>query len=358
MSKAYNNSSNPLLPEALPPPVIGGVVAEKHRYRKPVLSEAEGDESRRTLAPRDVAYVQMNARSVLNWVAEGVMEGCYTINPYRGCELNCAYCYARYTHEYLEHLDTNDFSRVIYVKRNAPGILRRTLNPSRLRDKRIAVGTATDPYQPAERKFEITRGILKELARHEGLNVSITTKSTLITRDLDVLQELNRRSSLTIQLSLVSLDRARIARLEPNAPTPEARLRAVETLAEAGLHAGIYMIPLLPLLTDRRTHVEALAARAREAGAAFVHAGFLSLTSTTKRHFFSFLRREFPHLLGRYRRAYGRASQAPEAYTRRVRAMVDAVLARYGFSDVSHREETYEPEGTGVEAALPFGKAD
>jgi DNA repair photolyase len=344
-----NNLLPPLLPETLPPPVVGGVVAEKHRYLK--------DVSRETLAPRDVTYVQMNARSVLNWSAEGVMEGCYTVNPYRGCEFNCAYCYARYTHEFLEHLDTNDFSRVIYVKRNAPKILRRTLSPSRIRDKRITVGTATDPYQPTERKFEITRGILKELARHEGLNVSITTKSTLVTRDLDVLQELSRRSSLTVHLSLVSLDRVMLARLEPNAPTPEARLRTVATLAKAGLQAGVNMIPLLPLLTDRRAHVEALAARAQDAGAVFVHAGFLSLTSTTKRHFFSFLRREFPHLLGRYRRAYGR-TDPPEAYTRRVRAMVDAVLARRGFSDVSQPEETYEPEGAGVEAALPFGKED
>jgi len=140
-----------------------------------------------------VEFVEMPVRQILNRCANPKMRFRWTINPYRGCEFGCVYCYARYTHEFLELRDPMDFERKIFIKRMAAEVLARTLSRTPIGDDQIAIGTATDPYQPAERCYGLTRSMLEVFAKLGGLDLSITTKSNLITRDIDVLKEINRR---------------------------------------------------------------------------------------------------------------------------------------------------------------------
>src|SRR5271166_3645282 len=174
----------------------------------------------------NVEYFTIESKSLLNRCVSGrAMPFEWTINPYRGCEFACKYCYARYTHEFMEMRDGVDFERKIYVKQHAAGLLRRDLKKVK-RGEEIAIGTATDPYQPAEKRFEITRGILEELALHQGLELGIVTKSDLVVRDVDLLRQIGEHNSLFVNLTITTLD-AKLARiLEPRAPRPDLRLGA------------------------------------------------------------------------------------------------------------------------------------
>ncbi len=186
----------------------------------------------------NVEYFRIACRSILNRCDSDRVPFTWTINPYRGCEFGCRYCYARYTHEYME-LDPAAFEEKIYAKQDAARLLKSELSRLRLegRGEHIAIGTATDPYQPAERQFGVTRQILETLAEAKGLSLSITTKSNLIVRDVDVLQEIARRSDLHINITVTTL-RPRLARaLEPRAPGPDLRLKALAALRQAGLQS-------------------------------------------------------------------------------------------------------------------------
>src|SRR5207237_3744733 len=173
----------------------------------------------------EVEYFTLPARSLLNRCTGVRMPFTWTINPYRGCEFACKYCYARYTHEFMEMRDGVDFERKIYVKEHAADLLRQELRRVK-RGEEIAIGTGTDPYQPAERRYEVTRAILEELARHRGLEVGIVSKSNLMLRDIDVLQQLAEHNQLFVNITVTTLnaDLARI--LEPRAPRPDLRLDA------------------------------------------------------------------------------------------------------------------------------------
>src|SRR5438874_11368974 len=167
----------------------------------------------------DVEYFTLPARSLLNRCTAPRMPFTWTINPYRGCEFACKYCYARYTHEFMELRDGVDFEQKIYVKQHASDLLRQELRQVK-RGEEIAIGTATDPYQPAERRFEVTRGILEEFARHEGLELGIVTKSDLVLRDLDLLRTIAERNSLFVSVTITTLNVSLARLLEPRAPRP------------------------------------------------------------------------------------------------------------------------------------------
>src|SRR5882757_4691894 len=168
----------------------------------------------------NVEYFTLPAKSLLNRCTSGRgMPFTWTINPYRGCEFGCQYCYARYTHEFMELRDGREFEQKIYVKQHTSELLRHDLRRVKPGEQ-IAIGTATDPYQPAERRFEVTRGILEELARHEGLDLGIVTKGNLILRDVDLLQQIGRKNQLMVSVTITTLN-ANLARiLEPRAPRP------------------------------------------------------------------------------------------------------------------------------------------
>src|SRR5215469_5031371 len=163
-----------------------------------------------TDAKRGTEYFVLPVRSILNRCDSPRVPFGWTINPYRGCEFGCKYCYARYTHEYME-LDGGDFERKIYVKGNASALVERDLRNKKIWGEHIAIGTATDPYQPAEEEFGATRAILEKMAEREGLSLSITTKSNQIVRDIDLLQKISQRSSITIHMTVTTV-RTRLAR--------------------------------------------------------------------------------------------------------------------------------------------------
>lgn len=284
-------------------------------------------------------YFLLPVKSILNRCDSKRVPFEWTINPYRGCEFACKYCYARYTHEYLE-LDGGEFERKIYVKKDAGPLLawdvaKKYSYASEASGGReaehIAIGTATDPYQPAERDYGVTRACLEELAKKEGLSVSIITKSDQIVRDIDVLQRIARRSDLAIDITVTTL-RTRLARiLEPRAPRPDLRLAAVKQLSEAGLAVGLSASPLLPGITDREGDLEAVAAAGRAAGAQWFFSGVLFLMPASARQFLPFLQEKFPRLTKQYRQWFAKNGYAPEDYRQKVAERVRCIRQTYGF---------------------------
>jgi DNA repair photolyase len=281
-------------------------------------------------ARNETTYFELPCRTILNRCAQPRMPFDFTINPYRGCEFGCTYCYARYTHEFLELPAEQAFERQIYVKKDAAQALARELATRRRPLGPIAIGTATDPYQPAERRLGITRSILEVLARHPGLEVSITTKSDLVVRDLDLLQEIAKTSSIHVNVTVTTLDGALARSLEPRAPVPEQRLQAVARLSQARIRAGVFCMPILPFVTDDPAALRRLLFAAAEARAHFFTAQVLFLKSCSRPTFFRWLEAERPRLVPVYRSIYGRTTYAPAALAQKIKHLVDVLRVPYG----------------------------
>jgi DNA repair photolyase len=282
-------------------------------------------------AKRGTEYFVLPVRSILNYCDSPRVPFNWTVNPYRGCEFGCRYCYARYTHEFME-LDSGDFERKIFVKKDASALVSGDLDSKNVRGEHIAIGTATDPYQPAEQEYTVTRSILEKLAEREGLSLSITTKSNRVVRDVELLQKIAARSSLTINLSVTTV-RTRLARLlEPRAPCPDLRLATVRRLREAGLAAGVFAMPLLPGISDAEEDLDALARAARDAGAAWFAGGVLFLMPAALKQFLPFIEEKFPKLAQRYRDWYLRQGNAPESYRKEILGIVERLRKKYDLS--------------------------
>jgi DNA repair photolyase len=348
------------LPALFPPAV------EKSLRALPVIGEQ-----------RDITYYGTHAQNVLNGPQTTGM-GFWSINPYTGCAFGCAYCYARYTHRYVvERAAAADrltgplereagaippwlaFERHIFVKRNAAVVLGRTLrhgsekHTALIRGDSIVIGTATDPYQPAERTFRITRQILEVLAEHPGLDLVIISKSPLITRDIDVLSRIRRRSRLSVHISLITLDRALARRLEPRAPTPESRLRAVRRLSEAGIEVGVNCMPVLPGITDNPRDLEALVRVVAAAGAVYLAVGGLRLQHEARKRYLPFIAQEFPHLADRYQRAYAHSYHLSDRYREGLRAFMARLCRRYGLRTRTYDDGPENGESPPVAEAAP-----
>ena len=206
----------------------------------------------------------------------------------------------------------------------------------------LVIGTATDPYQPAERRFRLTRQILERLARCEGLNVGVITKSPLVARDRDVLRRLQDGNDLEVYVSLIAVDAPLIRKIEARSPVPGVRLRALRRLIDAGVRAGLIVAPVLPGITDDVPHLEALFQAAREAGARFVHAGALRLYPAVRDRFLPLVREQFPGLEQRYRRAYARSLAAPREYAAALRRRIQRLQRKYGFPVNDGMQDRYE----------------
>lgn len=276
----------------------------------------------------NVEYITLENRSVLTRCLSPRMPFTWMINPYRGCEFACKYCYARYTHEFMELRDGLDFERKIYVKQHTTWLLRQELRKVRA-DEEIAIGTATDPYQPAERRFGLTRAILQEFSRHSGFGIGLVTKSNLVLRDLEWFKRISERNNLSVCMTVTTTrtDLARI--LEPRAPRPDLRLMAVQKLTEAGIHAGINCAPVLPGITDAPADLERVVKAAAEAGARFLHVNPLFLKPCAEKVFMPFLEEKFPHLVAGYRQRYANHAYLPESYHQRVRELVTKLREKY-----------------------------
>jgi DNA repair photolyase len=227
-------------------------------------------------------------------------------------------------------LDSGEFESKIYVKQDAARLVDRDLLNEKIWGEHIAIGTATDPYQPAEREFGVTRAILEKMAEREGLSLSITTKSNQVVRDIDLLRRISERSSITINMSITTLGVGLARLLEPRAPRPDLRLEAVRKLREAGIAAGVFAMPILPGLTDREEDLDVLARAAREADAQWFGGKVLFLMPSSLKQFLPFLQKKFPKLSERYREWYARSGRAPELYRKELAALVERLRQKHG----------------------------
>ncbi len=313
---------------------------------------------------RGTRFVELGVRSVIN-PPESTGMGFWSINPYVGCEFGCSYCYARYAHHYVVERahdrgavsdaeyadlgrprDLESFEHRIFVKARTSVLdaLERDLRRVRRRFvtdglQNVVIGTATDPYQPAERQYQVTRAVLDRLSRERRLRIGLITKSPLVTRDLDLLLETARRNHVTVYVSLISVSVPVIKRFEARTPMPHARLRALERLTAAGIRAGLIVAPILPGVTDGVREIDALMRAARHAGARFVYPVPLRLYHSARERFLPIVERHYPELAPRYRAAYGRGRDAPEQYTRALTRRFRQIAARYGIPDTDGEDE-------------------
>ena len=297
---------------------------------------AEGESLRQG---HEVEYFTLPVRSLLNRCTGVRMPFEWTINPYRGCEFACKYCYARYTHEFMEMRDGVDFEQKIFVKQHAADLLRQELRRVKPGEQ-IAIGTATDPYQPAERRFEITRGILQELTRHEGLNLGIITKGNLILRDLDLLNEIGQKNRLTANVTITTLN-VKLARiLEPRAPRPDLRMDTVRQLNEAGIRTGVSCSPVIPGITDSMRNLEALVRATVEAGGKHIFANPLFLKPCSAAVFLPFLEKEFPQLAADYQKRYKDRAFLPQTYGKRISQLMTRLREKHGMRPSERRQHS------------------
>lgn len=328
---------------------------------------------------RGTTFHEVPVKAILNSPATTGM-GFWSLNPYVGCEFGCTYCYARETHKWVmekvadrraggpadgssvtsdpsvedagssEYAGPSEdprsagppvrrsalpawlaFEKQILVKTSAAAVLTRTLFPAKLKGASLVIGTATDPYQPAERRFRLTRGILEALRGWKGLSIGIITKSPLILRDVDVLRELAERHEVTVNISITSVDPVLLRRLEARSPAPHARLRAVKGLVDAGIHAGLMIAPVVPGVTDSREQLAALMTAGKAAGARYVVGAALRLGPAARARFLPHLAEEFPELVDRYSSRFGHSESPGQDYVDALARRIRSLQREYGF---------------------------
>jgi len=274
----------------------------------------------------EARYQEVHVKSALTQTIG--MSFRWALNPYRGCTHACEYCYARKYQRHLELGTGDEFSSLIFVKTNLPEVLSREVTRRTWAHETVAIGTATDPYQPIEGHYKLTRRSIEVLAAART-PFSITTKGPMVVRDADLLAEASRHVSCHVYVSVPSVDETAWARLEPGTASPAQRLRAVRQLTDAGVDAGVLMMPLVPGITTLRSSIERTLCAIAAAGAKFVGVSVAHLEEGVREHFFEFLARDYPHLLEGYRRLYVRG-YAPKGYSNEIAAIARTTAERLG----------------------------
>lgn len=282
-------------------------------------------------AKRRVEYFELPTRRFIGRCSGTRMPFSWTINPYRGCEFGCKYCYARYTHEFMELRDGRHFEEKIFAKQWNAAEFRAELRKIP-RHEEIALGTATDPYQPAERRFGITRKMLQVFAGERGRHLWITTKSDLVARDVDLLAEITKRNQVHVNMTVTTVNEALARILEPYAPRPSLRMAAIRKLTAAGIGCGVLCCPLMPLINDSEKNLDAVAQSAVEAGADRFWGNVLFLKPCSKAVFMPFLEQRFPHLVRRYRERYGDNAYLRGDYPKMIEERVQRIRQKYGLN--------------------------
>ena len=277
-----------------------------------------------------VRYHELATRSLVGRCTSPRVPFDWTANPFRGCAMGCRYCYAAYTHDYLGRDGASEFHSVVYVKTGGEEETRRRLAAAARRGELVALGTATDPYQPGESAARATRRFLELAVEQRGLRLAVTTKGSLVLRDLDLLRRIHERGTLSLGLSLISPRADLLRRVEPWAPPPEVRLEVLRRLAAEGLDAGLALAPILPGLTDAEADLEALVKAAAAVGVRRVSWRLLFLRSPTREKYLAWLEGEFPRHRRAYERAYAGRSHLSGAYPERIGAVMERLRGRYG----------------------------
>jgi DNA repair photolyase len=277
-----------------------------------------------------VTFYEVLAKSALNKVPTASdMPFGWTINPMRGCLHQCTYCFARPTHEYLDLDAGKDFDTQIVVKVNVAEVLAKELNKSSWGQHPVALGTNTDPYQRAEGRYRLMPGIIAALAG-SGTPLSILTKGTLLRRDLALLAEASEHVPVDIGMSIAIYDDELQQSVEPGTPTAKARLATVTAVRDAGLDCAVFLMPILPFLTDSRDHLERAVAAVKAAGGTSIVYSALHLKPGTKEWYFQWLHGAHPELVERYRSMYARGTYAPKEYRQWLAAKLRPIIQRHG----------------------------
>lgn len=280
--------------------------------------------------PSSIVFEEIQCKSIINKTNTPGFGFNWSLNPYRGCQHACVYCFARGTHEYLGYDSGRDFESRIVVKINAAAVLASQLRRPGWRREVIALGTACDPYQQAELKYGITRSILKVMLQY-GQPVHMLTKSPSVTRDIELWSRLAKVTEAQVAFSIPTLDEAIQKKLEPGTAKPLKRLAAMRQLVDAGVLCGVMMAPIIPGLTDDDIHLEEVIAAAKAHGASFIAPNVLHLKPGTKEWFMPALRDAYPHLTARYEKYY-RGPYAPREYTQHVIERVSELRQKWGMS--------------------------
>ncbi len=288
-----------------------------------------------------LTFHEVRAKTALNRVPDASpMPFRWTINPYRGCSHQCVYCFARATHRYLDFDAGDDFDRQLVVKVNAPDVVRAEVGRRSWRRELVALGTNTDPYQRAEGRYALMPGIIRALGE-SATPISILTKGTLLRRDLPLLSEAAEHVAVDIAMSIAVFDDELQAAVEPGTPSTEARLATVRQAVERGFRVTVFLMPIMPWLTDSPEQLEHAVERIAASGATRVVFGALHLRPGAKEWFLAWIAREHPELEAGYRRFYDRSSSAPAAYRRQLGARLRPLLRRHGLDP---RDDEDQPE--------------
>jgi DNA repair photolyase len=288
-----------------------------------------------------VEYREEECKSALNRVKGMGFE--WSLNPYTGCVHRCTFCYVRAFELRADRPYDDRYGRSIRVKVNVAEVLEREVSRKSWAREHVAVGAATDPYQPAEGRYKLTRACLGVLGR-AATPIRIITRGPLIVRDVDVLQEASRRADLAVTFSVPTLDNEVWQKTEPGTAPPRQRLRALKTLVDAGICASVGMAPILPGISDRPEQLAEVIKAARDAGATGVWANVLFLRPGTKEHFLEALARDWPEQLGQYEELYAKGAYLPKAQVDPVRAQVRALAREHGVRDRRKVRLTPPPE--------------
>jgi DNA repair photolyase len=334
-------------------PLLFDLGTPKPTTRDVALTVKQGGTSALTEAERradQARYQEVTCRSALNHVKGMPFD--WTLNPYRGCTHGCHYCYARRYHVQFEMNADDEFASVILVKKNFVEVLTRELARSSWTGEYVAVGTATDCYQPIEGYYKLTRRTLAALLRARN-PMGLVTKGPMVVRDRDLLVELSRVTTCTVYMSVPTVDEHAWQLLEPGTAHPLQRLRAVRELVDAGVHAGVLMNPIVPGFSSSPTKLERTVKAIAEHGAQFLGCNVMFLEDGTRTHFMKFLQREFPSWVPRYERMYAK-KYAPEEYRKKVQGMIRVLQQRYR---VSARERDHEDQPVGPSEPVQVGFA-
>jgi DNA repair photolyase len=313
----------------MPQPAYSGAVGQPDKLVRLVGIARMAAESSVLVEKRRVEYRNLATRKWLNRCQSERVPFDWTLNPYRGCEFGCKYCYARYTHDFLERHDPAAFETEIYAKEwNTTDFLEelKSVKPGQM----IAIGTATDPYQPAERRFLSTQNVLEAMAVLRGVSICLTTKSSLVSRDASLFLALAEHNRVHVTVTVTTIDRSLARLTEPFAPSPEMRLRAAAKLAESGVSVGVMASPILPLITDSEENLLAVAKGAKNAGTKRFGAHVVFLQPAAQRVFFPFLAERFPEHLKRYQRSFRDGAYLNGSYPEKMRELVRDIRQQTG----------------------------
>ncbi len=287
---------------------------------------------------RGITFYEIRAKSIINRVPEASrVPFRWTINPYRGCSHACVYCFARNTHTYLDLDYGEDFNSQIVVKVNAAELLRKELAAKRWQGEHIAMGTNVDPYQRAEGRYKLMRGILEGL-RDAANPFSILTKGSLILRDIDLLEQCADVADVGTNVSVGTVDKEAWRTLEPGTPSPAKRLEVCRRLNGAGIPCGVLMAPIIPFITDSPEQLDATVRAIAETGATHLTPIVLHLRTGAREWYLQWLAHNHPDLVLRYEELYGRGAYAPKAYQEEINGQVHDLARKFGVGQQGPRD--------------------